>query len=68
VSIAGEGGWGRALLWADLRSRASRAFPDARFRASLCIFSRCRRIRNTRLVDQPVILSLWFAFVKLSID
>lgn len=34
-----------------------RAYQDDVFRAIPCIFSLCRQIRNTRLVDQPVVLS-----------
>ena len=34
-----------------------RAYQDDVFRAIPCIFSLCRQIHNTRLVDQPVILS-----------
>ena len=33
------------------------AYPDDFFLAIPCIFSLCRQIRNTRLVDQPVVLS-----------
>ena len=36
---------------------AVHAYPDDSFRAIPCIFSLCRQIRNTRLVDQPVVLS-----------
>ncbi len=36
---------------------AVRAYPDDSFRAIPCIFSLCRQIRSTRLVDQPVVLS-----------
>lgn len=47
--------WGRAESY--LLNIAVRAYPDDFFRAIPCTFSLYRQIRNTRLVDQPVVLS-----------
>lgn len=51
--VKGKGGGGCR----DLPSRGIRAYQGAPPQAIPCISSLCRRTRNTRLVDQPVILS-----------
>ena len=51
----------RTVLWWEgdvyLLSIIVRAYQDGFFRAIPCIFWLYRQIRNTRLVDQPVVLS-----------
>ena len=47
--------WGNAGSY--LLNIAVRGYPDDIFRAIPCISSLYRQIRNTRLVDQPVVLS-----------
>ena len=57
-----EGETGRGWFFCERRrgyllNIVVRAYPDDFSRAIPCIFLLCRQIRNTRLGDQPVVLS-----------